>query len=49
MTIEHNVPEYSNNWGQVTINNQDLASGVYYYVVTTPEGKKTTGKFVIIK
>ncbi len=49
MEIEHNEPTYSNNWRQVTINNQDLASGMYYFVVRTPEGDKTTGKFIVIK
>jgi hypothetical protein len=49
MTIEHDEPVYSNNWGQVTINHQDLASGLYYFVVTTPEGDKSTGKFIVIK
>ena len=49
MTIEHDVPEYSNSWKQVTINHQDLASGLYYFVVTTPEGDKSTGKFIVIK
>ncbi|MFA7229407.1 MAG: T9SS type A sorting domain-containing protein [Melioribacteraceae bacterium] len=49
MTIEHNAPVYSNNWRQVTINHQDLASGMYFFVVTTPEGDKSTGKFVVIK
>ena len=49
MEIDHDEPTYSNNWRQVTINHQDLASGLYYYVVTTPEGDKTTGKFIVIK
>ncbi len=48
-TIEHDVPEYSNNWRQITVNHQDLASGLYYFVVTTPEGDKSTGKFIVIK
>jgi hypothetical protein len=34
---------------QETRNNQRLASGVYFYVVTTPEGESTQGKFVIIR
>ena len=49
MTIDHDEPVYSNNWKQVTINHQDLASGLYYFVVTTPEGDKSTGKFIVIK
>jgi hypothetical protein len=49
MTIEHDDPVYSNNWRQVTINHQDLASGLYFFVVTTPEGERSTGKFIVIK
>ncbi|OVE78567.1 hypothetical protein BVY01_05090 [bacterium I07] len=48
-TMEHDVPEYSTNWTQLTINKQDLASGVYYFVVETPEGEKSHGKFIVIK
>ena len=47
--LEHDEPAYSRTWNMVTRNNQALASGVYYYVVTTPEGDQTGGKFVIIK
>ncbi len=48
-TIEHDSPTFSTAWFQVTRNNQDIASGVYFYVVTTPEGKTAHGKLVIIK
>lgn len=48
-TIEHDAPEYSDNWEQITRNNQNLASGMYFYVVKTPDGGKTSGKFLIIK
>lgn len=48
-TIEHNSPTFSTAWFQVTRNNQDLASGIYFYVVTTPKGERATGKLVIIK
>jgi len=48
-TIEHDDPEYSTEWFQVTRSNQIIASGMYFYVVSTPEGKKTTGKFLVIK
>ena len=48
-TIEHNDPVYSTAWFQVTRNGQDIASGVYFYVVTTPDGDETSGKFIIIK
>lgn len=47
--IEHKAEEYSNNWEQITRNNQDLASGMYFYVVKIPEGEKYTGKFLVIK
>ncbi len=48
-TIEHDQPIYSVAWFQVTRNRQEIASGIYFYVVTTPEGEQTTGKFVVIK
>ncbi|MEZ4765148.1 MAG: T9SS type A sorting domain-containing protein [Calditrichia bacterium] len=48
-TIEHNTPVYSVAWFQASRNDQEIASGVYFYVVTTPEGKQTHGKFVVIK
>jgi len=47
--IEHDDPTYSVAYFQVTRNNQRLASGVYFYVVTTPEGEVARGKFVIIR
>lgn len=47
--IEHDDPVYSTAWFQVTRNGQDIASGVYFYVVTTPEGKQSSGKFIVIK
>ena len=48
-TIEHDSPTFSVAYLQETRNNQRLASGVYFYVVTTPEGESTRGKFVIIR
>ena len=48
-TIEHDSPTYSVAYLQETRNDQRLASGVYFYVVTTPEGQQTRGKFVIIR
>ena len=48
-TIEHDNPTYSVAYLQETRNDQRLASGVYFFVVTTPEGEQTTGKFVIIR
>ncbi|QXD14090.1 T9SS type A sorting domain-containing protein [Rhodocaloribacter litoris] len=48
-TIEHDDPTYSTAYLQVTRNNQRLASGVYFYVVTTPSGEMARGKFAIIR
>jgi hypothetical protein len=48
-TIQHNADEYSTAWFQVTRNRQDIASGIYVYVVETPAGEKTTGKLIVIK
>lgn len=48
-TIEHDDPVFSTEWFQVTRNNQDIASGIYFFVVTTPDGDMSKGKFIIIK
>ncbi len=48
-TIEHDADQYSIEYFQVTRNNQLIASGVYFFVVESPDGKRTHGKFVIIK
>ena len=48
-TIRHNNPVYSTAWFQVTRSEQDIASGIYFYVVTTPAGDQTSGKLVIVK
>ncbi len=48
-TIEHDSGDYSAEYFQVTRNNQLIASGVYFFIVETPDGKRTHGKFVIIK
>ena len=48
-TIHHDAPLYSTEWFQVTSNDQSIASGIYFYVVTTPDGQRSTGKFVVIK
>jgi hypothetical protein len=48
-TIEHNSNTYSNEWFQISKNNQRIASGVYFYIVEDhDEGTRATGKFVII-
>jgi len=48
-TIEHNDAVYSHEKIQVTRNGQDMASGLYFYVVSTPEGDEAHGKFIILK
>ena len=48
-TIEHDSPTYSVAFLQETRNDQRMASGVYFFVVTTPDGQRTTGKFAIIR
>ena len=49
-TIEHEAADsYSTEWFQTSKNGQEIASGLYLYVVTTPEGDLSTGKFVVIK
>jgi len=48
-TLHHKNPVYSTEWFQVTRSGQDLASGVYFYIVTTPDNTVSKGKFVVIK
>ncbi|RKY48993.1 MAG: hypothetical protein DRP88_00880 [Candidatus Neomarinimicrobiota bacterium] len=48
-TIHHDANVNSDSWFQVTRNNQDLASGIYFFVVVAENGDKYTGKFVVIK
>jgi hypothetical protein len=52
-TIEHDENVFSTPWFQVSRNNQDIASGTYYYYVTTEKytdnGESSYGKMVIIK
>lgn len=48
-TIEHDVSQYSTPWFQVTRNDQEIASGVYFFVVQSLEGDTYRGKFVVIK
>jgi hypothetical protein len=48
-TIEHDRDTYGNPWYQLTINNQIIASGVYFFVVEDLEtGARANGKFVVI-
>ncbi len=48
-TIEHTTNSYEHEYLQITRSDQRLASGVYFYVVTTPEGETARGKFIIIR
>ena len=36
-------------WNVRTVNNQEVAPGLYIYAVETPEGKKHIGKFAVIR
>jgi hypothetical protein len=47
-TIEHDEDKINHPYFQITRNNQLIAAGVYFYVVDTPDGSRTHGKFVII-
>jgi hypothetical protein len=48
-TIEHDRETYGNPWYQLSINNQIIASGVYFFVVEDHEtGGRANGKFVVI-
>lgn len=48
-TIEHDRETYGKPWYQLSINNQIIASGVYYFVVEDQKtGARGKGKFVII-
>ena len=48
-TIDHDTELYSHEYLKTTRNNQVIASGVYFFVVETPDGKRTHGKFVVIQ
>ncbi len=48
-TVEHQRETYGNPWYQLSINNQIIASGVYYFVVEDrATGAVSNGKFVVI-
>lgn len=49
MTREHDRATYGNPWYQLSVNNQIIASGVYYFVVEDREtGARSSGKFIVI-
>ncbi|NNE43953.1 MAG: hypothetical protein HKN12_07075 [Gemmatimonadetes bacterium] len=37
------------SWNLVSKNDQDTVSGIYLYQVSAPSGRRTTGKFVVIR
>jgi len=52
--IEHSAPEGdpgtgTEDWNLWTYNRQEIAPGLYVYVVETPKGDKKVGKFAIIR
>lgn len=47
-TIEHDNDNINHPYFQITRNNQLIAAGVYFFVVDTPDGSRSRGKFVII-
>jgi len=47
--LHHNDGTGIENWDLTNEFDQDIAFGVYVYVVTTPSGAKRTGKLAIIK
>ncbi len=53
-TLEHWAPDGdpgtgTEDWNLWTVNRQEVAAGLYVYVVETPEGDKKIGKFAIIR
>ncbi|NOX89736.1 MAG: hypothetical protein GXO77_11970 [Calditrichaeota bacterium] len=47
--LEHTDGSGRLSWNLTSQSNQDLAFGVYIYVVKTPDGKEYVGKFALIK
>jgi len=47
--IEHTDGSGEEDWNITSYFNQDLAYGLYIYVVETPDGRKKIGKFALIK
>lgn len=53
-TVEHWSPDGdpgtgTEDWNLWTVNRQEIAAGLYVYVVETPEGQKKIGKFAVIR
>ena len=50
ITLQHNSSyDGSENWDMLSSNRQEIAPGLYVYVVEAANGKKKAGKFVVIK
>ncbi|MEI7811575.1 MAG: hypothetical protein WCJ01_04015 [Ignavibacteria bacterium] len=47
--VSHNNINGYEYWDMRTFNSQYVACGLYVYVVSTPDGQKKTGRFLIIK
>ena len=47
--LEHNSNSGTLDWNLTSQSKQDLAFGIYIYVVKTPDGKQHIGKFALIK
>lgn len=47
--LEHNNSTGSESWNLATQSGQEVAFGIYIYVIKTPEGKEHISKFAIIK
>ena len=48
--LEHDSYEDGNTWWDLrSFNNQEVAPGLYIYVVVTPSGNKKIGKFAIVR
>ncbi|MCK4639937.1 MAG: hypothetical protein KAU06_01245, partial [Candidatus Marinimicrobia bacterium] len=49
-TIEHDSPSQAYEfWNMRTYNDQFIAPGVYLYYISTPDGDKALGRFLVIR
>jgi len=47
--IIHNDGTTNSSWDMVSRNNQEIATGLFVYVVETNDGKRQVGKFVVLR
>ena len=48
--LNHNNSEDGNEWWDLrSFNNQEIAPGLYIYVVETPSGNKKINKFAVVR